>query len=255
MEERYYEPANGQCVCEVHREFEAKHGITVDQWYERNPTVTPWYMESCGNCSGGCTHKPEQTKPEQVKPEPKPSKPSDAYEQHDSSGLHFASFAGAVAVGAVAAEVFEHVKEKPVCNPVEEKESSSQQARYDALTAGPPMPSGKQLAIMAGVIGGGFVALAIVAFAMAASAVIVLATLAGLAALAAMTIADYAIGKVTEPSVQLPVTVVEPANVKLLTGQTVTKRRPVQLSDNLSEPIEFGKAKEQEFVHVYAKRV
>lgn len=48
---KHYQPNNGQCVCEIHRQFEAKHGYTVDEWYERNPSVQPWHMESCGRCS------------------------------------------------------------------------------------------------------------------------------------------------------------------------------------------------------------
>lgn len=54
---RYYHPANGQCVCKIHEEFERVNGITVDQWYAQNPQVTPWWMESCGRCD----HCPAKT--------------------------------------------------------------------------------------------------------------------------------------------------------------------------------------------------
>lgn len=45
-----YEPANGRCVCEIHRQFEAEHGYTVDEWYAMHPEVTPWHLARCGNC-------------------------------------------------------------------------------------------------------------------------------------------------------------------------------------------------------------
>ena len=51
MSEIVYQPNHGQCVCDIHRAFLAKHGYTVDYYYDvLHPEKTPWYMAPCGHC-------------------------------------------------------------------------------------------------------------------------------------------------------------------------------------------------------------
>lgn len=85
---KHYEPANGRCVCHLHRQFEAENGFTVDQWYERNPEVTPWYMERCS----GCTEEVKPTIQATQQTSAVPSVANVQATQHETGGTHFASF-------------------------------------------------------------------------------------------------------------------------------------------------------------------
>lgn len=45
-----WQPNNGQCICEIHRQFASQHGHTVNEWYAAHPEIKPEWMERCGNC-------------------------------------------------------------------------------------------------------------------------------------------------------------------------------------------------------------
>ncbi|MFN8486426.1 MAG: hypothetical protein U0350_02470 [Caldilineaceae bacterium] len=69
------EPHNGRCVCEIHRQFEAANGYTVDQYYEMHPEREPWYLERCPNCPERQQQAQQVEPTQQPTPEPVVVKP------------------------------------------------------------------------------------------------------------------------------------------------------------------------------------